>query len=97
MSYQNHSISSLKSYVSTLEQEANEKQKELQSVVGSKYHDFIQSGHHIESMHESSKRIEDITQDFQKINSIVVEKSLQITNLSLNKELSLKFSFNQGK
>lgn len=97
MSYSNHtSISSLKSYVATLEAESNAKQKELQLVVGSKYHDFIQSGHHIETMHECSKKIEDITNKFQKFNSDVVDKAFQISSLSTNKLLSLKFNFNQG-
>jgi len=71
-------ISNLKSFVLSLEAESSGKQSELQQVVGSKYHDFIQSGHHIESMYEYSKNIEKSVLQFDAHSRNLLETTKKI-------------------
>lgn len=75
-------ISNLKSFVLSLEAESSGKQSELQQVVGSKYHDFIQSGHHIESMHEYSKSIEKSVLQFDSHSRSLLEATKKIVQYS---------------
>ena len=93
--FQTHNISTLKSYIITLENESISKQSELQMVVGSKYHDFIQSGTSIEMMHENAKRIEEAILQFEKFNKTIIQKTSTISNFSIKSVAALKFDLSQ--
>ena len=89
-------ISNLKSFVLSLEAESNGKQSELQQVVGSKYHDFIQSGHHIESMHEYSKNIEKSVLQFDVHSRNLLEASKKILQYTPNNGDKINHRFGSG-
>lgn len=65
-------IPELKNLVITLKNEYNNKKSELQAMVGSKYHDFIQSADKISCMKDVSVVFDDKINSFSKlINEII--------------------------
>ena len=58
---QSHSIPQLRELTSTLAKDAERKQIELQMMVGSRYHDFIQNSDAIAIMEEKVKYITSVT------------------------------------
>lgn len=89
-------ISNLKSFVLSLESESFSKKSELQQVVGSKYHDFIQSGHHIESMHEFSKNIETSVLQFDLHSQHLLDATKKILQYTPQDEDKISHRFGSG-
>ncbi len=75
-------ISELRSLVQNLEKETINKQLELQQMVGSKYHDFIQSGDAITMMSDKSAIIDEkLIKFWSKSNEIInISKNLLVCN-----------------
>ena len=65
-------IPELKNLVITLKNEYNNKKSELQAMVGSKYHDFIQSADKISCMKDVSVVFDDKINSFNKIINEVI-------------------------
>ena len=94
--FKSQNIFTLKNFVVSLESENETKKKELQQVVGSKYHDFIESGHHIEKMCINAKKIEEISNQFDKLSSTLVNDARMILAKSINRDDELKYTFDKG-
>lgn len=71
----NYSIPELRELVVTIEAEANAKQTELQHMVGSKYHDFIQSADLITNMQRQAQELEDKLKSFWDSSKILLDKT----------------------
>lgn len=78
-----HSISELRSLVQTLQSECGSKKSELQMMVGSKYHDFIESADAISSMYNASDAVGRNISDLSSLGKQVIEKSLALLDAKL--------------
>ncbi len=76
-------IPELRDLISTLEKDANGKKTELQQMVGSKYHDFIQSADKITEMKVKSDLIEKQIVQFWKRNQDVIIKAQDLLNQTM--------------
>lgn len=76
-------IPELRDLISTLEKDANGKRTELQQMVGSKYHDFIQSADKITEMKQKADLIEKQIVHFWNINQEVIVKAQDLLNQTL--------------
>jgi uncharacterized HAD superfamily protein len=68
-------IPELRELVSSLEKDSGSKKTELQHMVGSKYHDFIQSADKISAMKDKSVAIEQQLTAFWNQNQALIEKA----------------------
>jgi hypothetical protein len=68
-------IPELRSYILTLENESAAKQSELQHMVGSKYHDFIQSADAIATMQTKSQQLDSSLQSFWQSSQDAVKQT----------------------
>jgi len=75
-------IPELRELVYSLEKDSGSKKTELQHMVGSKYHDFIQSADKIASMKEKSILIEQQIQQFWNSNQQLLAKAQTILKYS---------------
>ncbi len=90
-------ILNLKGFLSSLESETLSKQNELKQVVGSKYHDFIQSGQYIDSIHSDSKKIEKAVGNFSDLNKSLIDNSIKIISQSTeNTDENINLAIFQG-
>jgi hypothetical protein len=71
-------IPELRELVSSLENDGNSKITELQVMVGSKYHDFIQSADAIAAMGQKSEFLEANLNGFLKLSQDVVAKTREL-------------------
>ena len=78
-----NSIVELRDLVYSLEKDAEGKKTELQHMVGSKYHDFIQSADKISKMKSSSKKVEGMITDFWSQNADLIAKVQKLLVLTL--------------
>jgi CHASE3 domain sensor protein len=76
-------IPELRDLISTLEKDANGKKTELQQMVGSKYHDFIQSADKIAEMKTKSDLIERQIVNFWECNQDLILKAQDLLNQTL--------------
>jgi hypothetical protein len=77
-------IPELRELVSSLENDGNSKITELQVMVGSKYHDFIQSADAIAAMGQKSEFLEANLNGFLKLSQDVVAKTRELLERTLN-------------
>lgn len=70
-----HSIRELRDLVVTLQADCDSKQTELQLMVGSKYHDFIESADAIASMHSVAAAVGDDILNVSKLGKEVIKQS----------------------
>lgn len=75
---QSHTIPELRDIVASLEQDALSKKTELQHMVGSKYHDFIQSADLIADMHQKTQEMENKLGDFWVLSQSLVTKTYDL-------------------
>lgn len=75
-------IPEIRELVVSLERDADGKKTELQHMVGSKYHDFIQSADKIASMREKSVALERQIKSFWEVNEKLVTQAKTILNFS---------------
>ena len=73
-----HTIPELREIVSNLERDALSKKTELQHMVGSKYHDFIQSADLIADMQQKVSEMESKFGDFWKSSETLVAKTYDL-------------------
>ena len=73
-----HSIPELREIVVSLERDALSKKTELQHMVGSKYHDFIQSADLIADMHQKIEEMESKLGEFWKSSQSLVAKTYDL-------------------
>jgi hypothetical protein len=82
-------IPELRDLTITLELDANGKQTELQHMVGSKYHDFIQSADAIAAMQKKAQFLEEKLADFWKFSDEVALKTEDLLNRTeIRKDIS---------
>ena len=75
-------IPELRDLVNSLEKDSKSKKTELQHMVGSKYHDFIQSADKIALMKEKSTALEKQIVIFWESNEQLLKKASTILNFS---------------
>ena len=73
-------IPELRELVNSLEKDSGSKKTELQHMVGSKYHDFIQSADKISSMKEKSIQIEQQILSCWSYNQELIAKAQTLLN-----------------
>lgn len=73
-----HSIRELRQLVESLQSDCGSKQTELQIMVGSKYHDFIESADAISSMHVAADSVGKSIAALSSLGKDVIEKSLAL-------------------
>lgn len=71
-----HSIHELRNLVQTLQNDCESQKSELQMMVGSKYHDFIESADAISSMHAAAAAVGHNISSLSELGKEVIEKSL---------------------
>jgi hypothetical protein len=76
------SIAVLRNLVASLENDANSKKTELQHMVGSKYHDFIQSADTITSMNERSAEVDKMMGEFSSSTRSLVQNISELLALA---------------
>jgi hypothetical protein len=69
------SVGELRELVNSLERDSSSRKTELQQMVGSKYHDFIQSADKITKMKEKSIAIEEAIEQSWQLNQSLIAKS----------------------
>lgn len=77
-------IPELRNLISSLDEEASSKQTELQLMVGSKYHDFIQSADSISQMQQSTGKMEKKLEDFWGSSKVVVNQTKDLLLCTTN-------------
>lgn len=87
-------IPELRELVNSLEKDSGSKKTELQHMVGSKYHDFIQSADKIASMKEKSLLIDQQIQQFWNSNQQLLAKAQTILTYSQPQHKKLKKQLN---
>ena len=75
-------IPEIRELVVSLEKDADGKRTELQHMVGSKYHDFIQSADKIASMREKSISLEKQIKSFWEVNEQLIAQAKTMLNFS---------------
>lgn len=75
-------IPELRDLVNSLEKDSSAKRTELQLMVGSKYHDFIQSADKIASMKEKSTMLEQQIDSFWKATDKLVSQAKTVLDYS---------------
>lgn len=83
-------IPELRDLVNSLERDSLAKRTELQHMVGSKYHDFIQSADKISLMKDKSAALEKQINSFWAANEKLVEQSKKIVNFSQPEQQRMK-------
>lgn len=78
------SIPELRDLVNSLENDGNSKITELQVMVGSKYHDFIQSADAIAAMQSKSEFLESNLCRFLKLSQDVVTKTRDLLSRTVD-------------
>jgi hypothetical protein len=73
-----HTIPELREIVASLEQESHSKKTELQCMVGSKYHDFIESADAIADMHARTQEMEAKLGEFWVLSQSLVSKTYDL-------------------
>lgn len=91
------SVSVLRSLVTSLENDADSKKTELQHMVGSKYHDFIQSADKITSMKDKSSEVDKKIALFNTVTEDLVEKINDLLVHSLPQEKSSKSKLSDSR
>lgn len=98
---QTRSIPELRELVYSLDKDADSKETELQHMVGSKYHDFIQSADKISVMREKSVKVENLLREFFQYNQVLIDRTTKLLKLTADDEnqpfdLSADHFFNGG-
>ena len=83
-------IPELRELVSSLENDGNSKITELQVMVGSKYHDFIQSADAIAAMQQKSEFLEVNLCGFLELSQDVVSKTTDLLSRTLEEKTDSK-------
>eukprot|EP01035_Chromulina_nebulosa_P065179 gene65179-89173_t len=81
-----HTIPELRNLVGVLQDDCKNKKNELQLMVGSKYHDFIDSADLVASMQQKSSLISSRFEEFIVLNQAVSQKMNHLLTLTATKD-----------